>query len=165
MHHGIGHMVTGGRGWWSEINHLPPDRTHHPPQTGPTTTLPLDNASLPAEQDPPPPGQHHPAGQDLPPQALLDNSSLPLDRTHHPLDNTTQPGQDPSLWTTPPSPHPWTGPTPDRTTHQLPLTTPYPPRQHLLPPHHHHHIRELRSMCGRYASYWNAILCCIYFQT
>ena len=81
MHHGIGHMASGGGGpVWGRWTLHPLDNTprQHPPPTTPTT-----------------PGQHPPPGQQLPP---LDNN-YPLDNIppgqHYPLDNTTPPP-----WTT-----------------------------------------------------------------
>ena len=58
MHHGIGHMVTGG---WSEVNHLLLDKAHHhhPGQEPPPSPLHPNPHHLPLDNTPPPGRKGH----------------------------------------------------------------------------------------------------------
>ena len=141
------HWTEGGRRWaTSMVNHLPPLGPGQniyplPPRDQVRTSTP--SPPLGPGQNiyplPPPPGPGH-------------NTSLPP-----PLDNSTYPLPSPPLWTTAPTPPPplWTTaptlPPLDNSTYPPPLdNSTYPPS----PP--------LRSMGGRYASYWNAFLLNLY---
>ena len=90
MHHGIGHMATGG--WWSEV---PPGQDPIPPPlTGSTHPPPLPTTH-PLDRDyDSPPGQEPPPRQGPPPPSTGQDPALPTPR------------QDP------PPPPPWQGPPP-----------------------------------------------------
>ena len=67
----------------------------------------------------------------------------------HPTRTTT-----PTAWQRPPPPTPWPGSPP------LPL----PDQDHHAPPQEIEN-KSIRSMCGQYASYWNAFLLLLIFQS
>ena len=109
-----------------------PDQVHPPGPGTPRTRYTPQDQVHPPDQVPPPPRPGTPHTRYTPP-----------DQVHPPGTRYPPPDQVPSP-------------------HQVhPPGTRYSPPDHLHPPDQVHpppRTREIRSTCGRYASYWNAIL-------
>ena len=116
--------------------------------TGESTWHPLETWSRPPRPGTPPRDQVHPPGADTPPRPGTPPGPGTLPRTRY---TPLGPGTSPQDQVHPPG------------TRYTPLRTRYPPPGPGTPPDQVHPPRcracwEIRSMSGRYASYWNAIL-------
>ena len=138
MYHGIGHMVTGGS-WSSPGGGWPGLGGSRWSGTGVGDDIPPpDQDKHPRPGHPPKTAPSH-MTESAPPQG----STLP-GKYHLPQGCTTPRTAPPPRTSPPPGEH---SPTPRTAPPTLPPLIPSDP-----------HIRELRSICGRLASYWNAIL-------